>query len=188
LVPCCDSFSHTPLLCCCVAFLAFSYAIQELGRLEDIGVGLTYTSMFTTDSPGGFTFSNAYGNLLLSILVLSILTWYLNRVVPPAYGQALPPWFPFTRAYWCPLSTVPHDDDDEQQEALTNNADELDVPLEPVSDTLKQQARDGQNIEIKNLRKDFGEKVAVDGLNLSIYNGQITALLGHNGGKSNIAN
>jgi ABC-type multidrug transport system ATPase subunit len=31
------------------------------------------------------------------------------------------------------------------------------------------------------LRKHFGEKVAVDGLNLSIYNGQVTALLGHNG-------
>ena len=55
------------------------------------------------------------------------------------------------------------------------------VPLEPVPDHLKQQARDGENIEIKNLKKTFKEKVAVDGLNLSIYNGQITALLGHNG-------
>jgi ABC-type glutathione transport system ATPase component len=38
----------------------------------------------------------------------------------------------------------------------------------------------------RNLRKVFwtsdgGRKTAVDGLNLEIYNGQITALLGHNG-------
>jgi ATP-binding cassette, subfamily A (ABC1), member 3 len=164
-----------------LAFLAMSYAIEELGRLEDVGVGLTFASMFSTDSPSGYTFSNAYGNLLLSSIVLGFLTWYLNRVVPPAYGQALPPWFPFTRTYWCPARNVPYDNVDDQDDAA---ADEVDIPLEPVSDTLKQQARDGENIEIKNLRKDFGEKVAVDGLNLSIYNGQITALLGHNGGKS----
>ena len=159
-----------------------SYAIEELGRLEGTGVGLTYESMFSTDSPSGYTFSDAYGNLFLSTLVLSFLTWYLNRVIPPAYGQALPPWFLFTSAYWCPGRNVPLDDDmDKQDDTL---ADDTDLPLEPVSDALQLQARNGENIEIKNLRKDFGEKVAVDGLNLSIYNGQITALLGHNGGTS----
>ncbi|CAB9505681.1 Retinal-specific ATP-binding cassette transporter [Seminavis robusta] len=156
---------------------AMAYAIQELGRLEDSGVGLTFSSMVSTDAPSGYTFSNAYGNLLLSSVVLGILTWYLNRVVPPAYGQALPPWFPFTMSYWWPGRSVP-DDDGEFNEAKNEDSG---IPLEPVSDALKQQEREGQNIEIKNLRKDFGEKVAVDGLNLSIYNGQITALLGHNG-------
>lgn len=37
-------------------------------------------------------------------------------------------------------------------------------------------------IKIENLRKKYGSgKVAVDGVTLDIYEGQITALLGHNG-------
>jgi ABC-type multidrug transport system ATPase subunit len=34
---------------------------------------------------------------------------------------------------------------------------------------------------IKNLFKKFGQKVAVNGVNMTMYNGQIFALLGHNG-------
>lgn len=34
---------------------------------------------------------------------------------------------------------------------------------------------------IRDLRKNFGGKAAVDGLDLTIYEGQIFALLGHNG-------
>jgi ABC-type multidrug transport system ATPase subunit len=34
---------------------------------------------------------------------------------------------------------------------------------------------------VRNLIKTFGTKRAVDGTNLTIYNGQIFALLGHNG-------
>lgn len=34
---------------------------------------------------------------------------------------------------------------------------------------------------LRNLRKEFGPRVAVSGSNLEMYEGQITALLGHNG-------
>lgn len=34
---------------------------------------------------------------------------------------------------------------------------------------------------VKGLKKIFGDKTAVDGVNLKMYNGQIYALLGHNG-------
>ena len=36
-------------------------------------------------------------------------------------------------------------------------------------------------IEIEGLRKEFGGKVAVEDVDLKVYRGQITALLGHNG-------
>lgn len=38
-------------------------------------------------------------------------------------------------------------------------------------------------VSIKNLRKVYKKtnKIAVDGLNLNFYEGQITAFLGHNG-------
>ena len=42
-------------------------------------------------------------------------------------------------------------------------------------------------MKIKGLVKKFGEKSAVKGTDLTIYNGQIFALLGHNGaGKTTI--
>ena len=61
------------------------------------------------------------------------------------------------------------------------------VAVEPVSNTLKEQVAQGKTIEIRKLRKVFGEKTAVDGLSLSMYNGQITALLGHNGAGTSAA-
>lgn len=36
-------------------------------------------------------------------------------------------------------------------------------------------------VEIRGLRKVFGDKVAVAGTHLKMYQGQIMALLGHNG-------
>jgi ABC-type multidrug transport system fused ATPase/permease subunit len=156
---------------------AFSYGITEIGRLEDQGVGLTSDTVDTTDSPSGFTYNSCIQSLISDIIIWGIVTWYLNRVIKPDYGQALPFWFPFSRSYWFPASaqapTVTTEPDDETAE--------IGSPFEPVSDALKKQREEGKNIEIHRLRKTFGEKTAVDGLSLSIYSGQITALLGHNG-------
>lgn len=156
---------------------AMVYGVLEIGRLEESGVGVTLSSMTTTDSPSGFTFAGALGNLIFSCIYMGVSTWYFNRAIAPDYGQALPFYFPFTKAYWIP-SSIQHGDVDSSNDDIVDEG----TPIEPVSDNLKQQSRDGQSIEIKKLRKDFGEKVAVDGLSLSLYSGQITALLGHNGG------
>ena len=65
--------------------------------------------------------------------------------------------------------------------SVADKVSQTGIPYEEVSDALKRQADEGKSIEIHDLRKAFGDKSAVDGLNLSMYNGQITALLGHNG-------
>lgn len=58
--------------------------------------------------------------------------------------------------------------------------------VEPVNAVLLAQEQKGTCLQIRGLRKTFTledgeEKVAVEGLDLSMYCGQITALLGHNG-------
>ncbi|GAB9475521.1 Atp-binding protein [Globisporangium polare] len=64
--------------------------------------------------------------------------------------------------------------------------------VEPVSALLLAQERKGTCLQIRGLRKVFkledgDENVAVEGLDLSMYCGQITALLGHNGaGKTTV--
>lgn len=155
--------------------VAFSYGMQELGRLEDFGVGLTSDSIGSTENPSGYTFRTCLYSLIADVIVWGIVTWYLNRVMRPDYGQAYPPWFPFTASYWCPgraTSYVPDGDASALSEEL---------PLEPVTDTLQRQSESGENIEIRGLTKVFGESRAVDRLNLNMYKGEVTALLGHNG-------
>lgn len=49
--------------------------------------------------------------------------------------------------------------------------------------------RDNNVLFIDQLRKEFGSKVAVNGINLTMYNNEIFALLGHNGaGKTTTMN
>ena len=50
-----------------------------------------------------------------------------------------------------------------------------------VNPELKQQEADNAILQIRGLKKRFGDFQAVNGINLKMYNGQIFALLGHNG-------
>ncbi|CAN0566210.1 unnamed protein product, partial [Ectocarpus sp. 12 AP-2014] len=56
----------------------------------------------------------------------------------------------------------------------------------PVEDELRSQVAAGECVAIRGLTKEYknstgGSKLAVDKLDLTMYSGQITALLGHNG-------
>lgn len=53
--------------------------------------------------------------------------------------------------------------------------------FEMVGDSLKKQERENNCLKVRGLVKKFGNKTAVSGTNLTMYNGQIFALLGHNG-------
>jgi ABC-type multidrug transport system fused ATPase/permease subunit len=155
---------------------AFAFGLQEIGRLEDLGVGLTADMLTTTDSPSGYAFGNTLQNMIFDCISWGVLSWYTNRVARSEFGRPLPWYFPCTLSYWCPgsVSTPPSDD-------IEEIVYEEGVAVEPVSNTLKEQAAQGKSIEIRHLCNVFGEKIAVDGISMSFYNGQITALLGHNG-------
>lgn len=80
-------------------------------------------------------------------------------------------------SYWFPsCSKAPSNPNEED-----NTEEDAEIPIEPVSDAIKRQEKEGDSIEVKRLCKAFGDNIAVDKLNLSMYSGQITALLGHNG-------
>jgi ATP-binding cassette, subfamily A (ABC1), member 3 len=186
---------------------AFAFGLQEIGRLEDLGVGLSFSTMTQTDSPNGYTFANskyrflitrvsitlryslfptllrvpvalAMSSFLFDALFWGIMSWYMNRVARAEYGRPLPWYFPFTSSYWCPRTArAPTEDEEEMQYPL-------DVPVEPVTTAMKEQIAQGKGIEIRKLTKAFGDKTAVDQLSINIFSNQITALLGHNGAGS----
>jgi len=154
---------------------AFAFGIQEIGRLEDSGVGLSMSSINDTDSPSGYSFSATLRNLIFDMFFWGIASWYSNRVSRGEYGPSLPFYFPFTLSYWCPSRVGVPSRDDVEIEYPT------DVPVEPVSSTMKEQGAQGKGIEVRKLNKVFGDKTAVDDLQMNLYSNQITALLGHNG-------
>jgi ABC-type multidrug transport system fused ATPase/permease subunit len=158
---------------------AFTYGIKSIGYLEDLDLGLVSATLDYNESISGLSMMDILRYLGIDTLLWSFLSWYLNRVVTPDYGQALPFWFVFDPAYWCPCMC--HGSTNLAARGSEQDAAEVDIPLEQVGDGLKRQAEQGKSIEIHNLRKDYGDKIAVDGLSLSMYSGHITALLGHNG-------
>ena len=152
---------------------AVSFGVQEIGRLEDAGVGATGSTIFTTDSPSGYTLGSTMFSFVVSSILWGFLTFYLNRVVPSACGQTLPWYFPVNAAYWCgAVASAKKDHDDDLDSAMYG------VPVEEVGDAVHSSIKDGKGIAIRGLRKQFGEKTAVDNLHLTMYNNQITALLG----------
>lgn len=156
---------------------AFSYGLREIGRLEDTGYGLTFETMNTTMYDSSYTFSTVLRFLFLDSVLWGFAAAYLNRVIPSSYGQPLPVYFPFLLSYWFPAFRRDKIDVAETGQAVPDPA----IPVESVSDALRMQAKKRKSIEIHNLRKQFGAKIAIDDLSLSIYNGQVTALLGVNG-------
>ena len=156
---------------------AFTYGVTVIGRLEDIGIGASFDSLDFTESNIRFSLKTTMKWLAFDSLLWGFLAYYLNRVIPQDYGQHLPLWFPLLPSYWFP--SLRHANI-EKVDAITE-ADSSGALVEEVGSALKKQTTLGQTIEIENLRKVYGEKIAIDDLTLTMYNGQITALLGQNG-------
>jgi ABC-type transport system involved in cytochrome c biogenesis ATPase subunit len=117
----------------------------------------------------------AMSSFLFDALLWGIMSWYLNRVVRADYGRPLKWYFPFTLSYWCPGRSQASPDEESKVKYPP------DVPVEPVSNVMKEQISQGKGIAVRNLTKTFGDKTAVNNLSLDMFSNQITCLLGHNG-------
>ncbi len=155
---------------------AIVYGIEIIGSLEEATFGVNGDTYNYTDNPSGFTFSSCIGFLIRNSLFWGYAMWYLNRVFPGDYGQALPWYFPYQKSYWCGAK-----ESNDNLEEWEQNEKYDGVPIESVGPALKDQEYEGRGVHIRGLTKSFGNKTAVDALDLSMYNGQVFSLLGHNG-------
>lgn len=164
---------------------ALSYGVQIIGSLEDAGVGVVPSTLTFSEFPSGYNFAQTLFSFISSTVWFSIFTWYVNRVFPGPYGQALKWNFMFTRSYWCASRINPT----ENLEEWTPKETDKDVKLEPPTLALQQQEAEGTGVHIRGLTKTYGENTVVSELDLSMYEGQVFALLGHNGaGKTTTIN
>ncbi|XP_073522622.1 phospholipid-transporting ATPase ABCA1 isoform X2 [Phyllobates terribilis] len=152
--------------------VAFGFGCEVFALFEEQGVGVQWSNLL--DSPlqeDGYSLTTSGFMMLFDTLLYGVMTWYIEAVFPGQYGIPRPWYFPFTKSYWCgeEPKLIHH------PSSLQKDSSEVCMEEEPSHLSL--------GVSIQNLVKIYrdGKKVAVDGLSLSFYEGQITSFLGHNG-------
>eukprot|EP01022_Parablepharisma_sp_SALTPOND_P028528 TRINITY_DN71102_c1_g1_i1.p1 TRINITY_DN71102_c1_g1~~TRINITY_DN71102_c1_g1_i1.p1 ORF type:complete len:910 (-),score=71.75 TRINITY_DN71102_c1_g1_i1:2772-5501(-) len=160
--------------------VCFAYQI-----LQSAEIGITFDTIGSTKSYG-YSVAYAYGIYVVDLVLYMLLALYLDNVLPTPGGMRKSWNFFFKSSYWCPKPPKPVEEMADGQQRLLEETKEptisSDTSYEPVGPDLTFQESQNRTVKIRGLRKVFdGEKVAVDGLDMDMYTGQIFALLGHNG-------
>ncbi|XP_041671123.1 ATP-binding cassette sub-family A member 5 isoform X2 [Cheilinus undulatus] len=171
-------------LLCLLSPSAFSIGIAQVVYLEAQRDGAVFSSLANGPHP-------LYVPLLMLVLdciLYLLLAIYLDQVLPGEYGMRRSLLYFLKPSYWSKrrkryveVSSV--------YDAEVKGASSGDECIEPVSPEF----RGKEAIRINNIHKVYKEKdnvvEALRGLTFDIYEGQITALLGHSGaGKSTLMN
>ncbi|XP_042485746.1 ABC transporter A family member 1 isoform X1 [Macadamia integrifolia] len=175
---------------------AFALGTVNFADYERAHVGVRWSNMWRASS--GVNFLVCLLMMLLDSVVYCAIGLYLDKVLPRENGVHYPWNFLFKKYFWQKKSGV-------QDHVMDHRVKTNDKPWkngvifasngvsEPVVETvsldMKQQELDGRCIQIRNLHKVYATKkgkcCAVNSLQLTLYENQILALLGHNGaGKS----
>ncbi|XP_072373374.1 phospholipid-transporting ATPase ABCA1-like [Scyliorhinus torazame] len=152
--------------------VAFGFGFDYFAQFEEQGIGVQWHNLFSSPSKGDeYNITTSIILMIIDTFLYGVLTWYIEAVFPGQYGIPKPWCFPFTKSYWCG-DTVQNI---KQTPSAKNANSQTCVEEEPSHLKL--------GVSIQNLVKIYrsGKKLAVDGLSLSFYEGQITSFLGHNG-------
>ncbi|CAL1377626.1 unnamed protein product [Linum trigynum] len=174
---------------------AFALGSVNFADYERGHVGLRWSNMWRSSS--GVNFLVCLLMVLLDTLLYCGIGLYLDKVLPRENGRRYKWNFLFQKCYWGKKPTVK---DHKNNTAAMNNEnllhgnanlveDSLEPAVEAITLDMKQQELDNRCIQVRNLHKVYstrkGNCCAVNSLQLSLYENQILALLGHNGaGKS----
>ncbi|CAH0713455.1 unnamed protein product, partial [Brenthis ino] len=159
----------------------YALAMDKALVLDMAGVGVTWDNLW---SGPGVPFGGSLIMMAVDTVLYGLAAYWLDAVIPSEYGIKQKPWFCLMPSFWMGrrgrVSAV----------HFHSNGDAQHKDIEPVPKELQ----DKEAIRIVGLQKSFRhcrrpEIKAIDGIDLSIYEGQITAVLGHNGaGKSTLFN
>uniref|UniRef100_A0A671UQS2 P-type phospholipid transporter n=1 Tax=Sparus aurata TaxID=8175 RepID=A0A671UQS2_SPAAU len=157
--------------------VAFGFGCEYFALFEEQGVGIQWSNLLASPlEDDSYNLTTSISLMLFDAVLYGIMTWYIEAVFPGQYGIPRSWYFPFTRTYWC-------------GEKENNN---LSTPLSKKGNAdgtnhnhhyIEEPGHIEPGVYIENLVKVYshGKKLAVDGLSLRFYNGQITSFLGHNG-------
>ncbi|KAJ8255215.1 hypothetical protein GJAV_G00202380 [Gymnothorax javanicus] len=171
----------------------FSYASQYISRYESQGDGIQWSNSYISPLAGDTcSFGWLCWLLLIDSIIYFLVGTYIRMVFPGNYGIAVPWYFPVMPSFWADLFGCSGKETSEKDRSLffSNNMqkNQFDFPKG------KAQAADGfpapeevefaglpVGVSLHGLTKMYGSRAAVQNLNVSFYEGHVTALLGHNG-------
>lgn len=160
-----------------VALCLFSNTGMALGfnvviRYEGTQEGLQWDNIFTPVSVDDeFHLGYVLIMLVIDAILYLFVALYVEKIFPGDYGVPEKWYFPFTAKFWCnvPDYVGIYDSNGNSADRVSGNFE-----IEPKNKTA--------GVQTRTLCKVFdNDKVAVEGLNLNMYEDQITVLLGHNG-------
>jgi ATP-binding cassette subfamily A (ABC1) protein 3 len=173
-----------------------------ISALEGVNRGATPENV--NDEFNNYTVGNAIGFMAFDCILYTFLGLYIDAIRPKEFGKQYPPWFFVLPSFWFPSLFLSQPKEPQSVEMMRGSSGLLrdkkeeeegegsalveslrGGAVEPVSQELKIQEQEHRAVIIRKLRKTFetpdGVKVAVDNLNMTMYEGQIFVLLGHNG-------
>ncbi|KAI6201512.1 hypothetical protein M3Y96_00850100 [Aphelenchoides besseyi] len=172
--------------------VALGLGLNLIAQYETQATGLHWSRIHIPSSPDDeITMLYIMIMLVVDASILILITWYVEAINPNGDGVSQPPWFPFLLSYWFPSrvkKTSSTEINSFDSTKRRNSRVEMDELTDPKIHIVNLTKRYGTNVLKQIFECKFGSKyhkLAVNELNIKMYEGQITALLGHNGaGKS----
>ncbi|XP_052011038.1 phospholipid-transporting ATPase ABCA1-like [Xyrauchen texanus] len=152
--------------------VAFGFGCEYFALFEEQGVGIQWNNLFSSPvEEDNYNLTTCLILMYFDACLYGVMTWYIEAVFPGQYGIPRPWYFPLTKSYWFGESNSKNS----TIHGKKGNAGDICTEEEPTHLEL--------GVYIENLVKVYrhGKKLAVDGLTLGFYEGQITSFLGHNG-------
>lgn len=157
---------------CSVLNSGMGQGITQILTMESKENGLRFSNFFSRDIDLKFSFGEVFICILLGIVFHVLLMIYIEKVFPGEFGIPERWYFPF-------MPCIRYFKRKLGYNTLSSDFKEEGIMLE---ENFEQEPSDLKvGIHISNLTKKFDHKVAVNQLNMNMYENQITVLLGHNG-------
>ncbi|XP_048861944.1 glucosylceramide transporter ABCA12 isoform X2 [Brienomyrus brachyistius] len=170
----------------------FSYASQYITRYETQGEGIQWSNSYISPMDDD---TSSFGWFCWLLLIDSVLYFligiYIRFVFPGKYGIAVPWYFPVMPSFWMDLFGCSSGRKRGGRGLLFANIAQNNQAVFPeekykgesgfTSQTEEEFLGLPVGVSLHGLTKMYGDRAAIQNLNVRFYEGHVTTLLGHNG-------